>query len=547
MKINKQIVCLSAAMLMTVPAVTSIHSISIPQVVQAAKQKSTITVTKYTDLYNSKGTRLKTYKGKNFDGFAKATTFKYYGSPVKIKNQYYYYVGNGAYAKADYIYKINGKDALSLNHNAYVYTKSGKRTNQLLRKDLSYAFTGKYELNDHATNYFFYQKSHKYQLVTTKIKGSSYFKLAANQYIKIANISNIKSMPLIFSQSTAIVKKSKTPLMVVDPSGDLINSGKTLRKGQKLIVDATVVFSDGGNGWIYPYRIKGTNTYVMENAVSVRNSVDDLGNYSTLNTYLVRPPKDDLQFYNAQGENITPSGYFFQEHLLIGVDSKMYLWIPSENKSELVYHIVATKKSFYRETSPGHYEPKEFDLGDAFIKVSDTEIWEGKKKPQLMNTAQEAESDAKTQASANQLTNLRMLLNKAIAVKDTAAYKLSAQSTRQNYDATLKEDQTLLNSKRNLSLAEVKLASWILQTRMNNLYGKKIKVGNINKLTSLERNFLNSLLNTLYFKEDKANKTITKFTYDKVVNKVYLITTKTNSNKVVSQVEYPLSDFVTEK
>lgn len=88
-----------------------------------------------------------------------------------------------------------------------------------------------------------------------------------------------------------------------------------------------------------------------------------------MNTYLVRPPKDGLQFYNAQGENITPNNYFYQQHQLIGVDSKMYLWIPSENKAELFYHIVATEKGFYKEIKPGVYNPKVFKFGNAFIKV----------------------------------------------------------------------------------------------------------------------------------------------------------------------------------
>lgn len=419
---------------------------------------------------------------------------------------------------------------------------------KLLRKSQSYAFTGKYKQNDDATNNYFYRKKHNYQLITTRIKDSDYFKIAKNQYIKTANILCVGSRPLIVSRTTATVKKNKTPLMIVDSSSsDLFKSGKTLKKGQKLTVDALVAFSDGGNGWIYAYRIKGTDTFVMEDDVTTRNTVASPGQYSALDTYIVRPTKDGLQFYNAQGENVTPAGYFFQEHLLIGVDSKMYLWIPSENKAVLVYHIVATNKSFYHQTSPGNYQSKDFDLGNAFIKVSDTEIWEGAKKPKLLNTAQEAEADAKTPASSSQLAALRDQLDQAIATQDMPLYKLSAYSTKNNYDATIKEYQTLLNSKRNLSAAEVKLATWILQTRTNNLYGKKIKVGNINKLTSLEISFLKNLLRTLYYKSDTAKHTITEFTYDKVANKVYLITKKTNNSKILSQIEYPLTDFVTEK
>lgn len=542
MKLNKKLILFSSAILLTMPVAANLSAVNTPQVVEAAKQKNTITVTRDAWFSNSKGKLLTTYKGKAFSGLKKTTTFKYYGNPVKIKGKYYYYVGNGAYLRADYIYKINGKEALSLNHNSYVYTKSGKRSKKLLREGLSYNFTGKYKKVDTATNNYFYRGNSTYQLVTTKIKGTNYFRIAKNQYIKAFNVAGIGSRPLIISQTTATVKKNKTPLMIVDADGDLLKSGKTLKKGQKLTVDSLVTFSDGGNGWVYAYRIKGTNNYVMEDDVTTRNNVDSLGEYNNLNTYLVRPPKDGLQFYNAQGENITPSGYVFEQHLLIGVDSKMYLWIPKEHKAELVYHIVATSKSFYKDRVP-----KEFNLQNSFIKVADTEYWSGNKKPQLLNTPQEAEEDAKTQATSSELTNLRTQLEKATNAKDTTAYKLSAYSTRRNYDKTIDEYQTLLDSKRNLSAAEVKLATWILQTRTNNLSGKKIEVGNINKLTSVEKNLLQSLLQKVESHTNQADKTCTRLTYDKATNKVYLVTTKSNSMKVISKVEKPLTDFVTEK
>ena len=127
------------------------------------------------------------------------------------------------------------------------------------------------------------------------------------------------------------------------------------------------------------------------------------------------------------------------------------------------------------------------------------------------------------------------------------AYKLSNSSTRNNYDVTVQEVQALLKSKRNLSAAEVKLYSWILQTRTNNLYGKKITVKNMKKMTKTEINLLQSLLNEVESNVNTKSNTYTTLSYDKKMNKVYLVTTAVGTGKLISKVEQPLSDFVTEE
>lgn len=547
MNLKNKITLISVATLMTIPTIGLVYNTNSIQVVQAAKQKDTLTVSKFTSLYNSRGRDIFKYKGKDFTTFNKDTTLKYYGNPVKIKDNYYYYVGNGAYVAADDLFKINNKEALSLSHNAYIYNKKGKNTKKLLREGLSYPFSGKYIKDDNATNYYFYRKGHNYKLSITKIKGNNYFRINENQYIKVANISNIGSNPLIFNRSTITVKKNKTPLLIVNADNDAIDSGKTLKKGQKLITDAIVHFSDGGNGWKNAYRVKGTDNYIWEDDVTIRNNVTDLGEYSDLNTYLVRPPKDGLQFYNAQGENITPNNYFYQQHQLIGVDSKMYLWIPSENKAELFYHIVATEKGFYKEIKPGVYNPKVFKFGNAFIKAADVEYYSGAKRPKLINTMLEAKENAKIKATDTQILQLRNSIQKALSTKNTTRYKLSSYPTRQNYDETIKEYQSLLNSKRNLSSAEVNLAISILKIRTENLYGKKIEVNNTNKLTKVEIELLESLIRRVYSHIDDTSHNYTHLIYDKVANKIYLITTNTLDEKITSQIEVPLTNFITER
>ena len=106
----------------------------------------------------------------------------------------------------------------------------------------------------------------------------------------------------------------------------------------------------------------------------------------------------------------------------------------------------------------------------------------------------------------------------------------------------------MLNSKRNLSAAEVKLATWILQTRVKNLYGTKVTVQNIKKLSSTEIRELQSLLNSISFRDENA-KTFTAFRYDRVGQKVYKVVTsfKNNKEEKLSETPLPLTDFVTEK
>ncbi|MCJ2171321.1 hypothetical protein [Lactobacillus kefiranofaciens] len=82
MKINKKLILISAALLATTPAVGTVTEVNMPTVQAAAKQKRTITVNRYTGLYNSRGQELTHYKGKPFITFGKTTTLKYYGNPL---------------------------------------------------------------------------------------------------------------------------------------------------------------------------------------------------------------------------------------------------------------------------------------------------------------------------------------------------------------------------------------------------------------------------------------------------------------------------------
>lgn len=543
---NKKITLISAALLAMAPAIGVVSQVNTPTVQAAAKQINTITVSGGTPLANSRGKMLTTYKGKRFETFNKKTTLKYYGAPRKIGNTYYYYVGNGAYVDASFLSKINGHEVLGLNLNSYVYTRSGKRTKKLLRKEFCYRFNGKYVQNDNANNYVFTKGKHKYQLKTVKIKGQDYFQIDRNQYINALNVACIGGCIIGLQQMQVTIKRN-TPILIVGADGSTISTDRTAKKGQKYTVDALVGMDVGANSTPNAYRIKGTETYIWERDAYSRHLLNlQLVDASETKTYIVRPPKDNLQFYNINGENITPSGHTYPRHRLLVVDGQMYIWFPKENKAELFYHIVATNKSFDTIHAPNSsYQNDNIEIGNAFVKVTDVEDYSGLTKPAVINTAEEAKTDAETQATTSERNKLQTLVDNAKTVKQSTAYKLTAHAVQKNYDISVKEAQTMLNSKRNLSAAEVKLASWILQTRVKNFDGKKITVKNPKKLNSTEIQELRDLLNLISY-DNWNNKTNTIFSYDQASKKVYKTVT-TFRNTIISKTSMPLSDFVAEK
>ncbi|WP_246840469.1 serine protease [Lactobacillus xujianguonis] len=418
----------------------------------------------------------------------------------------------------------------------------------MLRKNNNYRFTGKYKQNDNATNYVFYRGGHYYQLTTKRIKGNDYFQIGKNQYIRVNNIQSIAGRLLTVSQTTATVTK-ETHLITASQSGSAVDTGKVLKKGQKFTVDAEIGLDVGANSIPNGYRIKGTNTYIWTKDARLRQNLTLQATSTTeFRTFTVRPPKDSLQFYNANGEKITPDGYFYPKHQLLGVDGKAYVWLPSQNKAVLCYHVVATNKTFDTEESAGHYQTKDLDLGNAFIPVADVEQYGGLKKLSTFNTAAQAKTDAETPASASELAKLKTEVAQAKTTKDTAKYRLSSGQTKQNYDTTITEVENLLRSERRLSAAEVKLYTWILATRTQDLYGEKVKVKSLKKLTKSEAELLNDILRDAYQNDPTAQKgTYTRLTYDRKQNKIYLETQDEKTGKIISLKEQPLTDYLTEK
>ena len=92
--------------------------------------------------------------------------------------------------------------------------------------------------------------------------------------------------------------------------------------------------------------------------------------------------------YNRQGEKLNADGVKVRKQAnWFRADNLLYIWLPSENKAELFYHLIA--KSFYTTSSTSD----KLKVSDAYVKASDMKYFDGLKlKPS--NTQAEAKAAA---------------------------------------------------------------------------------------------------------------------------------------------------------
>lgn len=547
MELSKKIIITSVAALMAVTPMTAI--ISQPSTVAIAattKQKRTILVNEYTTPVNKNGKAVKKFHGKKYPYFSKNTQLKYYGKQVKIKNAYYYSVGSNAYVPVSDIISLNGKGTLVLNHNSYVYNKKGKRTGKLLRKGMLTNYLGSTKQNDAADNLYFFESDNKYQLSTTSIKGSQYYQIGKNQYIKVNNIDSINSSPLYFSQTTVTVKR-KTNQLFRSGTDRALFTGKFYKKGQKLTVDQQGGMDVLSNGFPDAYHIKGTDYYIWARDVTPRQNLQSIAySLQTTNTATVRTTSESIPIYSYTGQVSTPSGFAWPNSTELNVDGKIYLWNEEENKAELYYHLTNRYQVMANlKTSPSYPvvdKMNTVNVGDALVKASDVKFIEGRTLI-AANTAAQAEANAKIAVSETEETSLKDLVDKAASIQSTDKYKLSSYNKRYNYDQAVSEAKSALNG--SLSAAQAQYLIWNLRLTKSELNGAKVKVNNLKKLTSDEIIAINALVSAVYSKTTDTEDLYGSAIFSKVDYSTFelSITDENQSNKVVSTKMMKTSDF----
>ncbi|WP_251717409.1 SLAP domain-containing protein [Lactobacillus agrestimuris] len=377
MKKNKFILASVAALIAVSPLAafgTQTHT------VQAADTNITNKMIMHTAIaYDKDGNST----GVKYNAFSYA---KLVANPEKIGNSIYYKVADkDQYLKATNIDGVTRR----ITHNTYIYSTSTRRT----------SYQNKWKL-------------YKGQTITTyggsyKFKnGKHYFRVGgpAKQYIKSYNLGPVISANSNSSSNTTTNKSNnstntsaeETTVTVKNMYGVNIYDSqakaiqKNLKAGTKFIVDRLEVtpFADqfptalGREGL---YRIKGTDTWILAVDVTAAKKLP-LHNYDLEhNSYIKFPQATDL--YNASGSKINTNGdYIRRQSGQYKVDKLLYIWVPSENKAELFYHLVGKEVS----SNNGH-----INFDDGYVKASDVQFMSNSKAITPSNTPAEAEAAAK--------------------------------------------------------------------------------------------------------------------------------------------------------
>ncbi|EEJ72849.1 SLAP domain-containing protein [Lactobacillus ultunensis] len=531
MKINKKIILISAATLMTLSPVAVISN-NQSLTVQAAKKTSKKTITTdpvdYTDRYDGHGKLLNSLIKPN-------TTLPRLSGLLTIKGKKYYRVGKNVYIRSNAVAKLDNKNTLMLDYNSYVYNNKGKRVRvSTLKKNTPVRFYG-----------------------TKTIKGVKYYRVGTNRYIKAANVRAVNGKIQYVDETYVTIKRDG----VVSYTKDGQTNDTKYKKGQKIEVDqylytpasGTDDFAAFNDDSAVPfYRIKGkTDAYLSYLDVTPRKPMK-VADYNLQHyTYAEYTQPADMPIYTING---TPSAVVVPHAATnierqVEVDRLMYIWVPSDQKAELFYHL----SSQYVMTPEGESyrlgDVKKY-VGNGFVKQSDVKITGVKLDP--VNTAQEAEQDSKV-ATANDKSVLQAEIDKSTSIKKSDAYRLTKRANRDAYNNELKSAQEVLNSK-DSTIAAVKLAVWSLGQRAKGLDGKKVLVKDIKHLTKAEASKIYSVAyNTndihtpqynyvifLNFSDHYRKLTLTTKHYSKPIqDPKYLVGTTTK--------ELNIADYATEK
>ena len=323
-----------------------------------------------------------------YDRDDNSTARKYYAydvvtvDPKKVTidgNLYYKVFGKNQYLKATNIDGVTRR----MTHNAYIYRSSNRRT----------SFNGKWKLYRGQT-VTTYGGSYKFK------NGKRYFRVGGphKQYIKSYNLGPVINTNTAAStdsgEETTVTVKYAYNVNIYDNQGRVIK--KNIPKGTKFVVDRLekTSFADqfipewASDGF---YRIKGTTHWLVAVLVKADKKLPlrDPQREENLNKYAYITFSKDTNVYNADGTIQNHNGQKIVKQMgQFKVDKLMYIWVPSEKKANLFYHLVGTK--FYATNTGTSFFDK-IDVGhDAYVKADDVKFVNGVQLTPL-NTAAEAQ------------------------------------------------------------------------------------------------------------------------------------------------------------
>ncbi|PJZ16054.1 cell surface protein [Lactobacillus crispatus] len=373
MKKNK-IALISAAALMTVAPLAVLTNTT--NEVQAATTKAVMhTALAYDKDGNSTGVKYNAYQYVTVES-----------NPVKIDGSLYYKVsGKDQYIKATNIDGVKRK----ITHNTYIYRTSTGRT--------SYNNRWKLYKGETITTY---GGSYKFK------NGKHYFRIGGpnKQYIKSYNLGPVISVNTnnntgsSFSQTTkseettVTVTDKRAALFVEVPDKDAVQpSGKYAKQGDKFTVDRLEQGTRADTGRdgdddneLAIYHIKGTDYWIYNFNVKAAKDIPVQNYYHTKKSLIQFIKPTDI--YDANGNKIDFKGdQVRKQGGRYKVNKLLYIWVPSENKAELFYHLVG--KSVYSNQG-------EVQFADGYVKASDVRFDPNSTSLTPSNTAAEAEAAA---------------------------------------------------------------------------------------------------------------------------------------------------------
>lgn len=461
MKLSHKLVTVSAAALIGIsPVLAAGVQNTTSTTVQAATTKAdTIVLSHHSYVYSSTGKRITKYKynGKTYSKLAKGTSLKAYGTK-KIDGKVYYFLGNNSYVKAANVGTVNGKKVttssakasaeasttkrIKLTHNAYVYDKNGKRIKSAgtLKKNATVAYVG-----------------------TKTIGDKSYYNLGKGQYIKKANAKVVKTSTNDIDtddDETYITLVSNS--IIYNKNGSYTEPAQYGIKGsQYAVLGAKKI----GEKWYYQIGenqyIKAVNAYVSQGKTIITDPtyVEPTPTKTTADTIVMM--KTDAPTYNSKGEAISNNPFSAGQSLR--VSSMLWIWVKSENQAVEFYKIASDSSSY--------------------VKVSDVQLVSGRQLTPT-NTMQDAK-DAVTVATSSDKSQLNSLISNASTVKQSDAYKLSANTLRSTYDSAITAGEKVNNSS-TATVAQVKQAVSAITSAQSALNGARVNVTDRNVLTQTE-------------------------------------------------------------
>lgn len=477
MKLSHKLMMVSTAALIGVsPVISTSQAVT----VQAAKKatakkktskKGTIKLSRNAYVYDKDGKRLKTYMGsaKNTK-IVKGITLNY-RSKVTISGKDYYDIGNGAFVKAANVGYVDGKKVGKttpaantavtgkIKHNAYIYDAKGKTNKKKIKKGQTVSFD---------------QSIHIGKKLYYRISGQD------NQFIKAANVGKLSGKLKPADTDNTPSDNQNDPTVITLSHNAYIYDGeghstkKLLRTGQQIQVDKLQYIGSKLYYRISDSNYPGTDQWVKKNNVGVitgkqlkpANSKPEQDPNSTLVT-LAR----DANVYNDKG--VLQTTKTFAKGHTARVSELRYIWVEAENKAVLFYKLQSDK--------------------NGFIKEDDVSTISGQKLTPV-NTPESAKN-ATVNAAASDKKALQDLLNQDATVKASDAYKLSAKSLRDAYDAAITTGNQINSA--GSTIAQVNDAVSKINTAKAALNGKKVVVADLKNLTSTEADQIVQLIATV--------------------------------------------------